>query len=30
MRKSRKTSEQINDEQINYLLGDVEKNLEEY
>ena len=30
MSKSRKTSQQIKDEQINYLLGDVEKSLEEY
>ena len=30
MNKSRKTRQQIKDEQINYLLGDVEKSLEEY
>ena len=30
MSRSRKTQQQIKDEQINFLLGDVEKNLEEY
>ena len=30
MNKSKKTRQQIKDEQINYLLGDVEKTLEDY
>ena len=30
MTKSKKTRQQIKDEQINYLLGDVEKTLEDY